>query len=57
MGAVYVSQRRTVIREVRKEGCGDGEERSQIIGTKMLMEKKGTREWDKRRNDYTVRLL
>lgn len=37
---MYVSRKRTVIREVRKEGCGDGEEREQIMGTKMLMEKK-----------------
>lgn len=46
---MYVSRKRTAIREVRKEGCGDGEEREQIMGTKMLMEKKGTREGDKRR--------
>lgn len=46
-----MSWKRTVIREVREDGRGNGEEREQIMGTKMLMEK-GTREWDKRRNNY-----
>lgn len=46
-----MSWKRMVIREVRKEGCGDGWEREQIMGTKMLMKKehvkgsKGTEQW------------
>lgn len=49
-----MSWKKMVIREVWKEGCGDGWEREQIIGAKMLMKKehvKGSKGTEQRGNE------